>query len=120
MIKTFITLIRGRNAEAIERVADANALTILDQQIRDATGDFERARRALAIAVAQEEAEGRRADGVRSRIADLENRATAALGGAARIWRSKRPKRSPGWRTICRAPPRRRRASPGNAASSGR
>jgi hypothetical protein len=40
MIKTFITLIRGRNAEAIERVADANALTILDQQIRDATGDF--------------------------------------------------------------------------------
>jgi phage shock protein A len=81
MIKTFITLIRGRNAEAIERVADANALTILDQQIRDATGDFERARRALAIAVAQEQAEARRADGVRSRIADLENRATAALEG---------------------------------------
>ncbi len=81
MIKTLITIIRGRNAEAIERLADANALPILDQQIRDATGDFERARRALAIAVAQEGAEARRAEGVRSRIADLENRASAALEG---------------------------------------
>jgi phage shock protein A len=80
MIKTLITIFRGRQAEAIERVADANALTILDQHIRDATGDLDRARRALAIATAQDAAEARRADNLKARVADLEIRAAAALG----------------------------------------
>jgi phage shock protein A len=80
MIKTLITIFRGRQAEAIERVADANALTILDQHIRDATGDLDRARRALAIATAQDAAEARRAENLKARVADLEIRAAAALG----------------------------------------
>jgi phage shock protein A len=82
MFKTLFTLARGRSYETGERVADANALTILDQQIRDAAGNLDRARRALAIAVAQDGAETRRAESVRGRIADLETRAVAALGGA--------------------------------------
>jgi len=79
MIKTFITFFRGKNYEAIEAFADANAMTLLDQQIRDAGADLDRARRALAIANAQDEAEARRIAGLAARIADLEARAGAAL-----------------------------------------
>jgi phage shock protein A len=80
MIKTLITIMRGRQAESVERAADVHALTILDQHMRDATGDLDRARRALAIATAQDMGEGRRADSLRARVADLETRAAAALG----------------------------------------
>lgn len=81
MFKTLATIFRGRTAEAAERLADANALTILDQQIRDSAGVLDRARRALAIALAQNATETRRVDGVKARIADLESRAMAALDG---------------------------------------
>jgi phage shock protein A len=81
MFKTLITIIRGKNFETIERVADAHALTILDQQIRDATANLDRARRALAIAIAQDASETKRVEAVRTRIADLEARAVAALNG---------------------------------------
>jgi len=79
MIKTFLTFFRGKNYEAVEAFADANALTMLDQQIRDAGSDLDRARRALAIANAQDDAEARRIEGLAARIADLETRAAAAL-----------------------------------------
>jgi len=82
MFKTLITLVRGKTYESGERVADAHALTILDQQIRDASGNLDRARRALAIASAQDASENRRIESVRAKIADLETRAVAALGGA--------------------------------------
>jgi phage shock protein A len=81
MINTLFTLFRGRAAEAAEQLADANALSILDQQIRDAGGSLDRARRALAIAIAQDATESHRMETVRSRMADLETRATAALDG---------------------------------------
>lgn len=51
MFKTFVTLFRGQVAAAGEEIADRNALIILDQQIRDASAAFERARRALAVAI---------------------------------------------------------------------
>ena len=54
MIKMFVTLLRGRAAEAAEAVADQNALPLLDQQIRDAAAALGRARRALALAMAQQ------------------------------------------------------------------
>src|SRR5271170_2140041 len=82
MFKTLITIIRGKNFETLESVADAHALTILDQQIRDASGNLDRARRALAIAIAQDASETSRVDGIRARISDLEARALAALNGA--------------------------------------
>jgi phage shock protein A len=79
MLKTLITLVRGRTALIAEEVADQNALLILDQQMRDATGALDRAKKALAVAIAQENQEGQRLDATHSRIADLETRAVAAI-----------------------------------------
>src|SRR6188508_3327031 len=79
MLKTIVTLFRGATFRAEEEFADRSALLILDQHIRDAAAGIERAKRALAVAIAQDEAEGRRLDSTLARIADLEERATAAL-----------------------------------------
>jgi phage shock protein A len=79
MLKMFLTLVRGSAAIAEERVADRNALLILDQQMRDAAGAFERAKKALAVAIAQDRLESERLAASNARIADLENRAAAAL-----------------------------------------
>jgi phage shock protein A len=81
MFKTIVTLMRGAAAAAEEQVTDRSALLILDQQIRDAAAAIERSKRALAIAIAQDEAEGKRLETTLGRIADLEERATAALAG---------------------------------------
>jgi phage shock protein A len=72
-------LMRGAAAAAEEDLLDQNALLILDQQIRDAAAATERAKRALALAIAQDEAEGKRLETTLARIADLETRARAAL-----------------------------------------
>jgi phage shock protein A len=79
MIKTLVTLVRGRSFAIAQEVADQNALVILDQQIRDAGGALERAKKALAVAIAQDNQEGERLDATRTRIADLEARAVAAI-----------------------------------------
>jgi phage shock protein A len=81
MLKTLTLILRGTSAQAAEDLADRNALLILDQHIRDAAAGLDRARRALAIAIAQDAAEVKRLEGVRARIADLETRARAALAG---------------------------------------
>src|SRR5882724_11217389 len=81
MLKTFVTLMRGAAARAEEGVADRNALLLLDQQIRDAGGAIERGKRALALAIAQDEADGRRLAAILGQLADLEERACAALAG---------------------------------------
>ena len=82
MFKVMMTLWRGKQAEAAQAVADAHALTLLDQHIRDASADLDRARRALAIATAQDESEGKRIEALRAKISDLEARAVVALDGA--------------------------------------
>src|SRR6516165_3071529 len=79
MLKTLITLLRGRTALITEEVADQNALLILDQQMRDVTWALDRAKKALAVAIAQEHQEGQRLDATHARIADLETRAVAAI-----------------------------------------
>ena len=79
MLKTLITLVRGRTSQIAEEVADQNALLILDQQMRDATGALDRAKKALAVAIAQENQEDQRLDATHSRISDLETRAVAAI-----------------------------------------
>src|SRR5689334_1556688 len=81
MLKTIFTLVRGATFRAEEEFTDRSALLILDQQIRDAAAGIERAKRALAVAIAQDEAEGKRLETTLSRIADLEERAVAALNG---------------------------------------
>jgi phage shock protein A len=81
MFKTIVTLMRGASARAEEEFADRSALLILDQQIRDAAAAIERSKRALALAIAQDEAEGKRLEATLKRIADLEERAVAAMAG---------------------------------------
>ncbi len=79
MFKPLVTLVRGRVVAIGEEVADQNALAILDQQMRDAAGALDRAKKALAVAIAQESQEGQRLDATRARIEDLETRAVAAI-----------------------------------------
>jgi phage shock protein A len=81
MLKILMTLMRGAAAAAEEEVADRHALLILDQQIRDVAANVDRSKRALAVAIAQDEAEAKRLEKLESRIADLEERALAALKG---------------------------------------
>jgi phage shock protein A len=82
MLKTLITLFRGQAAQAAEALADGNALLLIDQHIRDAGAGLDRARRALAIAMAQDATEVKRIEDFKRKIADLEARAMAALEGA--------------------------------------
>jgi phage shock protein A len=81
MIKTVLTLFRGSVAAAGEELEDRTALLILDQQMRDAAAGVDRSKRALALAIASDQQEGRRLEATNARIADLEVRATAALEG---------------------------------------
>ena len=74
-----MTLFRGGIAVAGEELEDRTALVILDQQMRDAAAAVDRSKRTLALAIAQDQQEGRRLETTNARIADLEVRATAAL-----------------------------------------
>ena len=81
MLKSLVTLVRGRTFAVAEEVADQNALLILDQQMRDASGTLDKAKKALAVAIAQDGQESQRLDTTRARIEDLEVRAVAAIEG---------------------------------------
>ena len=81
MFKTVLTLFRGSVAAAGEELEGRTALLILDQQMRDSATAVERAKRALALANAQDQQEGRRLNSIKAQIADLEVRAIAALNG---------------------------------------
>lgn len=81
MFKILVTLARGRASAAATELADRNALLILDQQVRDATAALERAKRSLALAIAQDQQEGTRLTTTERQIADLESRVLAALEG---------------------------------------
>lgn len=79
MFKALMTLMRGTANEAVEAVIDSNALTILDQQIRESSAVIEKSRKTLALAIAQERREQDRTAQLKSEIADLETRAREAL-----------------------------------------
>ncbi len=79
MLKTFVTLFRGALAATQEEIVDRNALLVLDQQIRDATGAVARGKRELAVAVVSHDRERRRIESLSARITDFEERAAAAL-----------------------------------------
>jgi len=81
MFKTVLTLFRGSVAKAEENLEDRSALLILDQEMRDATAAVERSKRALALAIAGDQEEGKRLEATNARITDLELRATVALRG---------------------------------------
>ncbi|MER9404003.1 PspA/IM30 family protein [Mesorhizobium caraganae] len=79
MLKQFFALVRGRSYEAAEAVVDRNALVILRQQIRDCADAIAAARRAVAIAIAQNEQEVAQFKKLVIRIDDLEKRTIAAI-----------------------------------------
>lgn len=79
MLKQFFALVRGRSYEAAEVVVDRNALVILRQQIRDCADAIAAARRAVAIAIAQNEQEVAQFKKLVVRIDDLEKRTIAAI-----------------------------------------
>src|ERR1700749_3543331 len=81
MFKTVLTIFRGSVAAAGGELEDRTALLILDQQMRDAAAAVHRSKRTLALAIAGDQAEGRRLEATNARIADLEVRASAALDG---------------------------------------
>ncbi len=83
MLKTLVTLMRGSQEAAAERLADQHALLLLDQQMRDSAATLAHAQRALAVALAEDAQEGRRHEGLRARAAALEQRARAALASGS-------------------------------------
>jgi len=79
MFKTLVTLFRGRGFHAEETGSNADALTLLDQQIRDFAAALAQARKAAALAASEQRAERRRLATLEAEIAGLEARACAAL-----------------------------------------
>ena len=79
MIKQILTLMRGVTHSAAEDFGERHALTILDQQMRDATQGVTAARKAVAIAIAQSRQEQMQHEALIKRIEDLEQRTISAL-----------------------------------------
>lgn len=81
MFKMLTTLMRGAAAEAEEAVFEANAIRVLEQQLRDAAFALEQSRRELACAMAHRSSEARAVTALEARIGELEASATAAIDG---------------------------------------
>jgi phage shock protein A len=82
LLKTLSTLLRGAVADAEEAVFDANAIRVLEQQLRDAAASLEHSKRELACAIAHQSSEERAISALSERIADLEESgAKAVLAG---------------------------------------
>ncbi|WP_442579004.1 PspA/IM30 family protein [Mesorhizobium sp. ASY16-5R] len=79
MWKQLFALARGTTHEAGQNIVDRNALIILRQQIRDCAEAIAAARKAIAIAVAQNEQEAQQYGKLVARIENLESRTVAAL-----------------------------------------
>ncbi|MEK1930812.1 MAG: PspA/IM30 family protein [Pararhizobium sp.] len=79
MFNLIFSLLRGRAYEVEQAFADRHAVPILAQQIRDAALAIQFARRAVAVAIAQNEQEKKQYAAIVDRITDLEARALAAL-----------------------------------------
>lgn len=79
MLKTMMTLFRGRAADAADEFTQANALPLLRQQIREASLSVKKSRQAVAIAIAGQEQEAMRYKRIKEQIVDLETRALAAI-----------------------------------------
>lgn len=79
MFRQFVALVRGTAHERAEAALVPHGITILRQQIRDAAAGVAAARRAVAVAVAQNNQEIAQHQRIVARIEDLETRTLAAL-----------------------------------------
>ncbi len=78
LISKLFTAIRGAGREAGEAVVDANSLRILEQEIKDAERDRDRAKNALADLMAKQMAEERKANELAEQIREYEAHAKKA------------------------------------------
>ncbi|PCI02783.1 MAG: PspA family regulator [Hyphomicrobiales bacterium] len=79
MFKQIITLFRGVANQSAEDFTDRHALAILKQQMNDCSNAIMSARKAVGIAIAQNEQEIIQHKRILARIEDLEQRTIAAL-----------------------------------------
>ena len=79
MFKQILTLARGRAADGSQAFMDANALSTLRQQMREAAHGVEKSRRSVAIVLAYAEREKTSLKRIEVQISDLETRALDAL-----------------------------------------
>lgn len=79
MFKRFFTLVKGAGVDAMETALDNQAIVILRQQIRESAEAVAAAKRAVAVAIAQNDQEVRQCASIVGRLADLEIRVVAAL-----------------------------------------
>lgn len=77
--KKLVTAVRGGASEAGEAIIDANALRILDQEIRDADNALAKAREGLIGIKAKHKLSAQRLEEHGTNIANWENRAMQAL-----------------------------------------
>jgi phage shock protein A len=79
MFKMMATLICGRSHDVTEAFGNANALSILRQQLRDAADGLQGAKRSVAVVMAYAERERKSAVRLDAQLADLEARALDAI-----------------------------------------
>ncbi|MCR8547833.1 PspA/IM30 family protein [Salipiger sp. P9] len=79
MFKTLITLVRGQSHDAAQALTDANAMSILRQQLRDAAHGVEAAKRSVAVVMAYCDREKKALRRISAQLSDLEARALDAL-----------------------------------------
>ncbi len=79
MFKQLITLVKGRSEDVTQTIVDANAMTILRQQLREAAEGVKSSRKALAIVMAYNDREKSNLQKLTTQIVDLEARAMDAL-----------------------------------------
>ena len=79
MLRHFLTLIRGQSADASQAFLDANALSLLRQQLREAANGVEKTRKAVAVVMAYCEREKASLASIEEKITDLETRTLDAL-----------------------------------------
>ena len=81
MLTRLTTLARGTVAEVEEAIFEANAIRILEQQLRDAAVALEHSRCELACAMAHQASEERAVAALSQRIAELEASGRKAIAG---------------------------------------
>lgn len=81
MFRTIKTLFDGAQARAEDQLRDRYAIELIDQKIREAEASLKSAKLTLASLIQRERSERRQADALAARIADLTERAGAALAG---------------------------------------
>lgn len=77
--KKFSAAVRGAGSEAGEAFVDANAMRILDQEIRDAKADLGKAKDGLASVMAKAKLSEKRVEDLAARISEYEGHAIKAM-----------------------------------------